>query len=384
MIVSIIKNYNGAAPLSAFLKKHFNSNRQMGARDRRQAAQFVYNYYRLRNAFSGSEPERVVALSNFICSDTPSPLLQYCMQQHGLDAASLQLTIEEKLSLVEARYPEFRFENNFPFKARVSERINREMYLKSFLVQPQLYIRVRSAYRQQVLQELDQNGIGYEVHPSGAIALPNKTSLEKLSSFQSGYFEIQDIASQHCCSLFAPQKGEAWWDACAASGGKSLALLDKEPAVGLTLSDVRPSILENLQKRFSKTGNKGFEVLQLDLSKDYVHAFGDRAFDGIIADVPCSGSGTWARTPERITAFSEPEIEHYQSLQQSILRNTVPFLKPGKMLYYFTCSVFTDENETVAAFIQSALGLELIRDTYFQFSAEGGDTMYAAVFKKSS
>jgi 16S rRNA (cytosine967-C5)-methyltransferase len=76
-------------------------------------------------------------------------------------------------------------------------------------------------------------------------------------------------------------------------------------------------------------------------------------FDNIILDVPCTGSGTWARTPEYLVFFKKEKIAEYAERQLNILRHAFPKLKPGGSLYYITCSVYQAENEdNIALFLQ--------------------------------
>ena len=79
----------------------------------------------------------------------------------------------------------------------------------------------------------------------------------------------------------------------------------------------------------------------------------------IIADVPCSGSGTWSRTPEQLYFFQESKIEEYSALQKRIVSNVIAQLQPGGSFVYITCSVFKKENEEVAMYIKENFHLQL-------------------------
>jgi 16S rRNA (cytosine967-C5)-methyltransferase len=128
--------------------------------------------------------------------------------------------------------------------------------------------------------------------------------------------------------------------------------------IDLTISDVRDNIIINLDKRFSKAGIKNYNSFIADLVtlKQKV-PFGP--FDFIIADVPCTGSGTWSRTPEQLFYFDIKEIERYSNLQKKIVHNLAPYIKPGGHFLYITCSVFKKENEEAVAFIEEQ-GLRLL------------------------
>jgi 16S rRNA (cytosine967-C5)-methyltransferase len=189
---------------------------------------------------------------------------------------------------------------------------------------------------------------------------------------------VQDFSSQQTAQYFKPQKWESWWDACAASGGKSLLLHDLEPTVKLVVSDIRESILTNLDERFREAGILKYQTKLLDLTQNNDLILHDYTFDGIILDAPCSGSGTWGRTPEMISQFDTHKIEFFQRLQQSIARNVAKHMKPGKPIIYITCSVFKAENEDVVNFMIKELGLKLEQQTVLKGYENKADTMFVA------
>ena len=125
------------------------------------------------------------------------------------------------------------------------------------------------------------------------------------------------------------------------------------------MSDVRESVLSNLEERFAANQIRNYQKKVLDLTQNPDPILHHYEFDGIILDAPCTGSGTWGRTPEMISQFSEGRIAGFQQLQQNIARNVVKYLKPGKPLIYITCSVFKEENEEMVRFLQEELKLEL-------------------------
>jgi 16S rRNA (cytosine967-C5)-methyltransferase len=105
-------------------------------------------------------------------------------------------------------------------------------------------------------------------------------------------------------------------------------------------------------------------------------------FDGIICDVPCTGSGTWARTPEQIEVFKTETISTFKLKQQAIVRNASQSLRKNGILVYITCSVFKDENENQVKYIQENLNLTLIESNLIEGAKQHADTMFVAVFKK--
>jgi 16S rRNA (cytosine967-C5)-methyltransferase len=178
------------------------------------------------------------------------------------------------------------------------------------------------------------------------------------------------------------------WDACAASGGKSILAYDIFNRLDLTVSDVRKSILINLKKRFAAAGIKKYHAFLTDLSTsklDIQHLPAGRqgsSFDIIITDVPCTGSGTWSRTPEQLYHFDPHQIDRFSTLQKKIVQHAIPHLKPGGFLLYCTCSVFKKENEEVVQFIQEEFPLQLLSKELLTGYDKKADTLFGAVFQK--
>lgn len=371
----IIGAYTGSLPLHHFLKAFFKEHPYMGSRDRRWISQLVYHYYRLGDW--GRElpvAERLVA-GTFLCEHTSTDLLRALKPEWD---EQITLPLAEKAALLKLPVTATRI---FPLLDELSPAVDAEAFGLSFLQQPRLFIRVRNNRLDKVRRLLDTAAVPYDVFENGAtIALPNGTKVETLLTEKSWY-EIQDASSQQTGTLFHPAPNQRWWDCCAASGGKSILLKDQQPGVQLLVSDVRRSILENLQTRFAAAGIRNYEARVADLTSDrFPETMGQQRFDGIILDAPCSGSGTWGRTPESVSFFKREEITQYQQLQKRITHNVIPFLKKGGSLIYITCSVFRQENEEVVKYIEENSGLRQQEGGIIEGYGKGADTMFAVRF----
>jgi 16S rRNA (cytosine967-C5)-methyltransferase len=198
--------------------------------------------------------------------------------------------------------------------------------------------------------------------------------------YLKGWIEIQDLSSQLLGAAYSPQSNEKWLDACAASGGKSLQLLDMQPNVDLTVTDIRESILINLQLRFKRNYIKHYKSSVVDWSNSTSASLQSELglFDAIIADVPCSGSGTWARTPEQKLSFTKEKLQHFSELQYAITSNLLAVLKKGGVLYYSTCSVYKNENVDVVNRLVENNSLDLVEQKVISGIGSYADTMYFA------
>jgi 16S rRNA (cytosine967-C5)-methyltransferase len=149
--------------------------------------------------------------------------------------------------------------------------------------------------------------------------------------------------------------------------------------IDLTVSDVRPSIIHNLKKRFKEAGIKNYYSFVTDLT-DSRFPIPNSNFDLIICDAPCTGSGTWSRTPEQLYFFTKEKINYYADLQKKIVKNAIPHLANNGFFLYITCSVFKKENESVVEFIQKKFRLQLIKQEVFIGYDKQADTMFGALF----
>lgn len=376
----ILDEYPAETPLSKFLPGFYRQNKQMGSTDRRIAGRLVYNYFRLGRALPDLSADEHLFAAEFLCNSQLNSFLQHFKPEW---AACVGFDIDEKLEMVKTAYPGFKLYDIFPWTGQLSVGIDKDAFLRSFFVQPDLFIRVYKGFEPQVKIALTAAEVVFKDEGNGCLSLPNGTRLEALIA-NPHWYEVQDLSSQRTAEYFQPQKWESWWDACAASGGKSLLLHDMEPTVKLVVSDVRESILANLDERFQQAGLTKYQKKLLDLTQNNDLILHDYAFDGIILDAPCTGSGTWGRTPEMISQFDTHKIEFFQHLQQSIARNVVKHLKPGKPLIYITCSVFKAENEDVVNFIAKELGLKLEKQTVLKGYENKADTMFVARLIKLS
>lgn len=370
----ILDEYPAETPLSKFLPGFYRQNKQMGSTDRRIASRLMYNYFRLGRALPNLPADERLFVAEFLCNTQLNSFLQHFKPDW---AACVSFSITDKIGLIKTAHPDFDLNDVFPWTGQLSTGIDKPTFLRSFFIQPDLFIRVHKGYENQVKVALAAASVIFKDEGNNCIALPNGTRLESILPNQQWY-EVQDLSSQQTARFFKPHKWEDWWDACAASGGKSLLLYDLEPTVKLVVSDIRESILANLDERFQQAGLVKYQKKLLDLTQNNDLLLHDYAFDGIILDAPCSGSGTWGRTPEMISQFDTYRVDFFQKLQQSIVRNVVKQLKPGKPLIYITCSAFKAENEDMVDFMVKELGLKPEEQAILKGYENKADTMFVA------
>jgi 16S rRNA (cytosine967-C5)-methyltransferase len=171
------------------------------------------------------------------------------------------------------------------------------------------------------------------------------------------------------------------WDACAASGGKTILMYDTMQNIRMHVSDVRESILFNADKRLQEAGIRPASLQVVDLTESFTIK---KPFDFVFADLPCSGSGTWGRTPEQIAFFKKENLNTYTQLQSKIIENILPTIKLGGHLLIATCSVYAAENEAHINAILTQGQFELIEQRYFKGYTQQADTLFGAILKRHS
>lgn len=235
-----------------------------------------------------------------------------------------------------------------------------------------VFLRVNRAKadREAVAAELAALGIGTRPHPLAETALEviaNPRRLRKSAALAEGRVELQDVASQAVALTFARHVRGPVLDYCAGGGGKALALAAEGLAV--TAHDADPRRMRDLPARAARAGAR---IAVLDAAPT-------GRWPAILADAPCSGSGSWRRAPEAKWAFTPARLAELTATQEAILARCAALTPPGGVLGYATCSMLTEENEArIAAFLAAHPGWRL-RAEHRLSPLDGGDGFYLAV-----
>ncbi len=382
----IIESYGGAGPLAAFLKKFFAADKKYGSKDRKQIAAVCYNYYRLGKALSNSFIEEKICIATFLCEQSPNEFLQFHKPEWN---AKITVPLEEKLLVIG---DQSLLDDLFPWSAELSNKVDLRQFCTSFLLQPALFLRIRPGKKDIVLQQLLEAGLAFKITGDDCIALINSTKMDGIIEPDKAAI-VQDMNSQQVLDYLKSATGHGQlasnlqhrttlWDCCAASGGKSILAYDiLQGRVELTVSDIRETILTNLKKRFASAGITGYHSFVTDLAAANCQ-FPAGSYQLIICDAPCTGSGTWSRTPEQLFYFKPQLIDEFAERQKKIVANTIPCLEKGGLFFYITCSVFKKENEEVVDLIKEKFPMQLQSMECLRGYKDCADSMFVAVFKK--
>lgn len=331
-------------PADRVLEQHFRAHRNMGANDRRNVAELVYGVlreYRLFSHLSGSE------------QILPALCMYLRFRQHWTSA---QLA-EAGLPAVQSSADELPFAIRYSLPDWLAERLLDEhgpeqaaALAQSLLQSAPLDLRVNTlkTSRDALAQALAEQGYPAQATSFSPLGLRRheRSPLFKLSSFQDGWFEVQDEGSQLLAYLVDPRPGQRVVDLCAGAGGKSLALAAMMENRGeIWACDVAPRRLQELRRRMRRAGAHNIRVQPIADVQDASLAPLLGRCQRVLLDVPCSGTGTLRRNPD--LKWRPPDLLRLQWTQAQILAAGARLVQPGGRLIYATCSLLRAENQAI-------------------------------------
>ena len=199
------------------------------------------------------------------------------------------------------------------------------------------------------LAESELAAAGVEFAPGSLLSTARRIitgDIAKTQAYREGRISIQDEASQLVALLVG--RGENVLDCCAAPGSKTALLARRNPRARVVATELHPHrarLLQNLHR------GKNVHVVAADAR--HLPFPSTCTFDRILADLPCSGTGTLARNPEIKWRLKAEDLRDLQVRQLAILKSAMNQLAFGGRLVYSTCSLEREENEAV---VEAALG----------------------------
>ena len=220
-----------------------------------------------------------------------------------------------------------------------------------------LRVNTLKATREKVMKALSGYG-AYELEapltgiripaPVGDARIPN---LQAEAAYQAGWCEIQDQGSQIAAAMTGAGPRSQVLDLCAGGGGKTLAMAAVMQNTGQIYAyDDDRTRLKPIFERIRRAGVRNVQVLRAG-EKSALDEMGAR-FDIVLADAPCTGTGTWRRKPDAKWRLKPANLAERQKEQRDVLVQAAKSVKPGGRLIYVTCSILPEENgDQVAAFL---------------------------------
>jgi len=216
--------------------------------------------------------------------------------------------------------------------------------------QPPLTIRMTSGASEA---ELAENGLAVFPGPllSAARTVISGDAAASVS-FQEGRIRMQDEGSQLVAEVAAASLSQGTsevLDACAAPGGKTLILAERNPQAHIVACESSAPRFDQLRHRLASHATQ-IECRHADATT----LTEDTAFDLVLADVPCSGTGTLGRNPEIRHRLKPEDFVRQSERQRAILAAALRAVRPGGRVVYSTCSLEPEENEQVIAAVLAA------------------------------
>jgi 16S rRNA (cytosine967-C5)-methyltransferase len=210
--------------------------------------------------------------------------------------------------------------------------------------QPEVAIRLDDA---DLETELSAEGISFE--PGAVLTSARRVvagDVTATAAFQSGRLRIQEEGSQLIAELAG--HGSRILDCCAAPGGKTMILVERNPQAQIIACDVSPVRLEALRLRIASSPYAGqVQFLQADAAE----LSSEPAYDLVLVDAPCSGTGTLGRNPEIRHRLQPEDLARHHQRQCAILHGALraaSFASTARVIYS-TCSIEPEENRQVVA-----------------------------------
>ena len=217
--------------------------------------------------------------------------------------------------------------------------------------QPELTLRLDLEGSDEL--ERDLTGQGIQLAPGVLLTAARRIvsgDVTTTAAFQSGRVRIQEEGSQLIAELGgdATHRPKRILDCCAAPGGKTLILAERNPQAQITALEISPARFEALQARIAASLYASqIDVELADAAQLPAYSTHDLAFDLVLADVPCSGTGTLGRNPEIRHRLQPADLARHRERQCAILRGALG--AASRRVIYSTCSLEPEENSAVVA-----------------------------------
>lgn len=324
-------------PADHIIADYIRARKYIGSKDRRFITDTVWDIIRRRMRLefaAGSRDVRKVLLVYLQDKD-------FDIIADGSRYGLASLTGEERKwlkSLPQEEYPEY---GEYECPQWLYDKINNPALVCSLNRPAPADLRVNMADRAAVKNRLQREGLFFAFTPLSPFGLrsEDRVNLNNCMVYREGLVEVQDEASQLAAFLCDVHPAEKTIDYCAGAGGKSLALAAFNHNEGLIYAhDADWNRMDVIKSRAERLGIRSIRLLP---------RVGEYDYDCFIADVPCSGSGTWRRSPDAKFRLTPEKLAELNRVQAEILETAYRHTRSGGRIVYMTCSVLADENENI-------------------------------------
>lgn len=325
------------APADRIIADYFKARRYAGSKDRRAVRDLVYRAIRLCGPVPASGRAAMLA----VAAQDDAMAALFDGSPHG-PAPRGQSEVPAKTDLA----PKW-----LATALRASGLGGRE--IAALLGRAPLDIRVNALKADRATITLPEAGEVLGAVPQG-LRFASGTPVETWDAYTEGLIEVQDLGSQLIVEALPVRPGDTVIDLCAGAGGKTLALAARLGNAGsLVAADTDKRRLGNLAPRAARAGAAIDHTVLLDPGRE-MRTLGPWVgkADHVLVDAPCSGSGTWRRSPEGRWRLDPAELARLTALQDHVLDLAAHLARPGGTIAFVTCSMLDAEGaERVVAFL---------------------------------
>ena len=367
-VLELLKSFdNGSKIASKLVQNYFRSNKKIGSKDRKFISNCFWNIIKHRNKINWHLKdhnlkitfERQIILELFFLNidyknDFPKIEKNFFLNNklnknfkdndlHLLQNLNFKKFINSDMpECVFYELPDFLLKSikrNFKLDWKnVALSLNEEAFVD---------LRVnmlKNKTRDDILNSLNEIDVPCKISkysPLG-IRLLKRFPINGNKLYKSGNIEIQGEASQLSGLIMGAKPGMQVADICAGAGGKSLILADIMKNKGRILSlDINQKRLKQASLRFKRAGVHNVETRLVDINWSTKGL--EKKFDLVLIDAPCSGIGTWSRSPDSRFNFNKKKLVELINIQFELLLKGSTMVAPGGKLAYVTCSILPEE-----------------------------------------
>lgn len=221
-----------------------------------------------------------------------------------------------------------------------------ESILDALQRRPPMTLRVAvDGGRRSYAAALAEAGITSRPHATvgSALVLDRAVAVERLPGFDRAACSVQDAGAQLAAGLMDLRPGQRVLDACAAPGGKTLAIAQHCPSLELLALDIDAERLRRVEQNLQR-GGLSAELHAVDAAGIGTLPWARAGFDRILVDAPCSTTGVLRRHPDIRLLRRAADIASLARRQREILDAMWALLRPGGRMLYCTCSLLPEEN----------------------------------------
>ncbi len=335
--------FEDTRPADNIINEYFRSRKYIGSSDRRFISEQIWNIIRNRRKleFDAKNVDARRILMAYVKDDAYKVFAGGKYAPYPL-SVNEEEWLEEMLNQVQHDGIIYPLDVECETPKWLFEKIKNPSLCKALNNKAPADFRINAENRETVIRKLKGEGLDFEPTPYSPIGIRSveRVNLNNCIVFQEGLIDVQDEASQIASILCDVKPQDKVIDYCAGAGGKALTISYLLQNKGnIFVHDINWERLEAIKDRAERLKATNIEIIK--------QLADDDLYDKFIIDAPCSGTGTWRRSPDAKFRLTLEQLKNLNKSQAQILDFAYDHLKPEGRIVYITCSVLRDEDESI-------------------------------------